>query len=192
MLAPRIAQQSDALAGLVIMAGAARPIEDLALEQSRYLTERDGTVTEEERAAVESLAEQVARIKDPDLAPDTPSAQLMGAPGSYWLDLRGYDPTKAAAGLDLPMLVLQSEHDYQVTMTDFARWKKALGGRDDVTLTSFPGLNHLMIASPTPTPTPSASSAAAGQGALGGPEDYRVPGHVDVAVVDAVAGFVQG
>jgi uncharacterized protein len=194
MLAPRIAQQAHGLAGLVIMAGAARPIEDLALEQSRYLTERDGTVTEEERAAVEALAEQVARIKDPDLAPDTPSTQLMGAPGSYWLDLRGYDPTKAAAGLDLPILVLQGERDYQVTMTDFARWKKALGGRDDVTLTSFPGLNHLMIASPTPTPTPTptASSAAAGQGALGGPEDYQVPGHVDVAVVDAIAGFVQG
>lgn len=189
MLAPRIAQQAHGLAGLVIMAGAARPIEDLALEQGRYLTERDGTVTEEERVAVEALAEQVARIKDPDLAPDTPSAQLMGAPGSYWLDLRGYDPTTAAAGLDLPMLVLQGEHDYQVTMTDFARWNTALGGRDDVTLTSFPGLNHLMIAAPTPTP--SASSAAAGQGALGGPEDYQVPGHVDVAVVDAIAGFVQ-
>ena len=43
------------------------------------------------------------------------------------------------------MLVLQGERDYQVP-EDFANWKAALGARPDVTLKSYPALNHLFIA----------------------------------------------
>lgn len=182
MLAPRIAEASDGVAGLVIMAGSARPLEDLILEQSRYLAERDGTVTAAEEEALAELAVQVEAIRDPGLDPSTPADQLLGVPASYWLDLRDHDPLATAAGLDLPMLVLQGERDYQVTMEDFALWEEALAGRDDVTFRSFPGLNHLMMA---------------GEGEVspegwGGPEEYDVPGHVAPEVVDAIAEFVLG
>jgi hypothetical protein len=36
----------------------------------------------------------------------------------------------------MAMLILQAERDYQVTMEDFAVWKKALAGRSNVTFCS--------------------------------------------------------
>ena len=65
-------------------------------------------------------------------------------PAKYWLDLRGYDPAKEASSLKKPMLFLQGERDYQVTMDDFARWKATLGARKDVKLKSYPKLNHFV------------------------------------------------
>ena len=186
MLAPRIAEQADRLAGLVILAGAARPLDELILEQTRYLSERDGNVTAEERSALDKVEEQVAAIRDPDLDASTPAANLLGVPASYWLDLRGYAAPEIAATLDVPILVLQGERDYQVTMADFALWKKALGTRDNVTLTSFPELNHLMMAAPAPT------SASPDTEGLSGPEEYEVAGHVDEAVIDAIASHIRG
>ncbi len=183
-LAPRIARASDALAGLVIVAGAARPLEDLILEQHTYLAQRDGTVTAQERAELDRVAEQVASIKDPALSSSTPAEELLGVPASYWLDLRGYDPAASAAELAQPILVLQGERDYQVTMADFALWSEALAGRGDVTLTAFPSLNHLMMDAPPRT------SASPGASELGGPEEYEVSGHVSRDVVEAIAAFV--
>ena len=186
MLAPRIAERADGLAGLVILAGAARPLEELILEQTRYLAERDGNLTAEERTTLNTVEEQVAAIRDPDLDASTPAADLLGVPGSYWLDLRSYQAPAVAATLDVPILVLQGERDYQVTMADFALWKKALGTRDDVTLTSFPDLNHLMMTAPATT------STTPGTQGLSGPEEYEVAGHVDEAVIDTIATHILG
>lgn len=186
MLAPRIAEQSDGLAGLVILAGAARPLEELILEQTRYLSERDGNVTAEEQSALNTVEEQVAAIRDPDLDASTPAADLLGVPASYWLDLRGYAAPAVAAMLDVPILALQGERDYQVTMADFALWMNALSTRDDVTLTSFPELNHLMMAATAPT------STGPGTQGLSGPEEYAVAGNVDEAVIDAIASHILG
>ncbi len=53
---------------------------------------------------------------------DTPSYDAkvgvpFGLPLSYWRDLRGYDQIATAAHLNIPMLIVQGERDYQVTMT---------------------------------------------------------------------------
>lgn len=171
MLAPRIADEADGVAGLVLLAGAARPLEELILEQSTYLAERDGTVTAEEEAELAELAAQIEALRAPGTT--SPAGELLGVPASYWLDLQTYDPTGVAARLDLPLLVLQGERDYQVTMTDFALWQDALAGRD-ATLRSFPGLNHLMMPGEGPS----------------GPEEYDVPGHVAPEVIDEIAAFL--
>ena len=76
---------------------------------------------------------------------------ISGAPASYWLDLRGYDPPSAATRVKPPMLILQGERDYQVTPEEFAKWKAALGSRRDVTFRSYPALNHLFIAGTGPS-----------------------------------------
>ena len=74
-----------------------------------------------------------------------------------------------------PMLVLQGERDFQVTRDDFARWKSALGSRADVTLRSYPALNHLFIAGSGPA----------------SPAEYEIPGHVAEEVVTDIANWVQ-
>jgi dienelactone hydrolase len=186
MLAPRVAGASDGVAGLVLMAAPARPLEELILEQTTYLAETDGTVTAEEEDALADVAAQVEAVRD--LGPGTAAGEVLGAPASYWLDLRDYRPAEVAAGLDLPMLVLQGERDYQVTMTDFGMWQEALAGAEDVAFRSFPELNHLMM-----TGEGDGEAAAHGDGAgLSGPEEYEVAGHVAQEVVEAIAAFILG
>jgi dienelactone hydrolase len=177
MLAPRIAQAAPDLAGLVIMAGAARRLEDAVLDQYTYLANLDGTVTADEQKRLDETREQVARVKDPSLSPDAPPDTLpLGIPAPYWLDLRGYEPARAAAGLPQPVLILQGERDYQVTMADFDLWRAALAGRDDVEMKSYGSLNHLFITGDGPS----------------SPDEYNEVGHVDAQVVRDIAGWIKG
>lgn len=174
MLAPRIAAAEPSIAGLVLLAAATKPLEQAIVEQTRYLVMLDGKISADEEttiAAVTKLAADVRALK----ASDPPIASAgISAPASYWLDLRGYDPPAAARGLKQPMLVLQGERDYQVTMEDQAAWQRAIGSRANVQLKSYPALNHLFIA---------------GAGASA-PAEYMRPGHVDEAVIRDIAAWI--
>jgi fermentation-respiration switch protein FrsA (DUF1100 family) len=175
MLAPRIGALDEELAGLIILAGNTRPLEDLILEQIAYLATLQASISEEEQAATDALREQVARVKDPDLSADTPSDQLLlGVPAGYWLDLRDYRPAELAATLPLPMLILQGGRDYQVTTADFEGWQAALADREDVTFQLYPDLNHLFME---------------GEG-MATPEEYQQPGNVAGVVIDDIAAWV--
>jgi dienelactone hydrolase len=176
MLIPRIAAANPSLAGVIVMAGAARPIEQAIVEQSKYIANLDGTVSPEEQAQIDAMAKNAEAIKALTAADGPAGKMVMGIPASYWLDLRGYDPPTAAAAVKTRMLVLQGERDYQVTMEEFARWKAALGSRADVTFHSYPALNHLFI-------------AGSGKSA---PAEYSVPGHVGEDVIRDIACWVGG
>jgi dienelactone hydrolase len=175
MLAPRIAAAEPSIAGLIVMAGATRRLEQAIVEQTRYLAMLDGTVTAEEEArltAVTKLAADVRTLKpsDPPLG-----APPISAPASYWIDLRDYDPPADATRINKPMLVLQGERDYQVTMDDLAAWRRALGSRANVQFKSYPALNHLFIAGSGPS----------------SPVEYNQAGHVDEAVVRDIAEWIK-
>ncbi|HZK24987.1 MAG TPA: alpha/beta fold hydrolase [Oscillospiraceae bacterium] len=176
MLAPRIgAAAEDKLAGLVILAGPTRPLEELILEQTKYLANADGSTTEQEAASIRQLEAQIVNIQDPNLSPSTPPTELFNAPASYWLDLRSYNPAETAKNLNLPMLILQGERDYQVTMTDFAKWQQTIGEQSGVQLKSYPGLNHLFIKGEQPSL----------------PAEYEEPGNVAQEVITDIATWLQ-
>jgi dienelactone hydrolase len=164
-LAPRIAEEDGKLAGLVILAGAARPMEDAVVDQAEYLG-----VSADNLKTVKAVAAKIKTLEPGD--EDSPP--VMGAPVAYWLDLKGYDPAALAKKLALPMLILQGDRDFQVTMKDFALWKAAVGANKAVTMRAYPALNHLFVA---------------GEGKSTEAE-YRKPGHVAPEVIDDIAKFV--
>jgi dienelactone hydrolase len=165
-VAPRIAEQDAKLAGIVLMAGNARPLEDLLVDQVTYMG-----ITGKQLENAKAIQANVKKLEKGD--EDSPS--LVGVPASYWLDLKGYDPAAAAKKLGIPMLILQGERDYQVTMADFALWKAALGSSKGVVIKSYPALNHLFVA---------------GEG-KSLPAEYSRPGHVAPAVIEEIAKFVK-
>jgi uncharacterized protein len=176
MLAPRIAAKSPDVAGLIILAGATRPMGELLLEQVEYVFGLDGQVSQDEHLSLKKTRELVAKMNDPNLSSETPSAELpFGVPASYWLDLRAYKPAEAAAQLDLPMLILQGGRDYQVTEADFAGWREAVGARDNVTLELMPSLNHLFM-------------VGVGKST---PNEYAIPGNVAEQAVQKIADWVK-
>lgn len=176
-LAPRIAKADPAIKGLVVLAGSTRALEDSLVAQLSYLATLDPNDAKL-ADAVEQAKHFKAAVENPALKPDDPVQVPFTSPipGSYFLDVRDYHPEKVAASLRIPMLVLQGERDYQVTVADdFAAWKAALGHKKNATLRTYPGLNHAFATGDGP---PS-------------PADYAKPGHVDQKVVDDIANWVS-
>jgi dienelactone hydrolase len=174
--APAVGEKAPDLAGLVLLAGNTRPLEDVYLEQILYFSSLKDKLTDEDKKELEKIRKQVKRAKEPNLSPDTPREELpLGMPAPYVIALRAYDQAATAAKLKMPMLVLQGERDYQVTMADFAGWKKALAGRKNVTFKSYPALNHLFME---------------GKG-KSRPEEYYKAGHVSKEVIDDVAAWMK-
>lgn len=171
-LGPRIAAQDGKLAGLIIMAGTARPLEEVIEEQIDYVTSLPGQ-TADAKAHAAKLKEELDQLKKPDPPKDL---VVMGMPSHYLLDLHGYDPTGEAAKLTIPILVLQGERDYQATMKDFGLWSKALDGHKNASEKSYPALNHLFQ-----TGTGKAT-----------PAEYQQEGHVAPEVVDDLAKWIAG
>jgi alpha-beta hydrolase superfamily lysophospholipase len=174
---PRIVEQDKAIAGLILLAGNTRPLEDLILDQMSYLYSLDKSSPNTHDGDLDNLKKEVERIKKLREAPAPGDSELyLGLPACYWLGLRHYDPAATAARLKQPMLILQGERDYQVTMDDFRGWGKALAVRKNVELKSYPGLNHLFM-------------EGVGKST---PAEYEKPGHVSPDVVNDVVKWVHG
>jgi hypothetical protein len=174
MLIPRIGTADPTIAGLIVLAGAARPLEEAIVAQTRYLAVADGTISPEEQQGIDRAAALAASVRA--LTPEDAKngRMISGAPASYWLDLRGYDPPSAAKQVKAPMLILQGERDYQVTPEEFVKWKAALGSRRDATFQSYATLNHLFIAGSGPSL----------------PAEYQTSGHVAENVIRDIATWI--
>ena len=73
------------------------------------------------------------------------NTQLSLLPAGYLDFDNQYSPTETARKLNIPMLVMQGESDYNVTMEDFNNWKTALKDHKNVVFKSYPKLNHLFF-----------------------------------------------
>ena len=176
MMAPRIAQRSSDVAGIIILAGLARPLEDAVWEQSTYLASLSGT-DEQAQAQLNELKRQVENIKQlgtPEFNDSIP--MLFDAPVEYWEFLRHYRPAAVAASLKCPVLVLQGERDYQVTMQDYGMWLSGLLTNRKAQLKSYPELNHIL---------------QEGKG-KSTPMEYQEARPVPAYVMEDIAGFIRG
>jgi dipeptidyl aminopeptidase/acylaminoacyl peptidase len=159
---PRIMQRDAKLAGVIVMAGNVRPLEELIVEQTEYILSRAGGGTPGQRSYLEKLK------KDP-------WSVMPNLPRTYREDLKDYHPAEEAKKIDMPMLILQGERDYQVSMKDFALWRAALDKRANVVYHSYPKLNHLFVA---------------GEG-KSEPAEYERPGHVSAEVIQDIAVWIE-
>ncbi|UJP65338.1 alpha/beta hydrolase [Mongoliitalea daihaiensis] len=137
MFAPRIASKSQ-VSGIIIMAGNSRPLEVLIVEQFEKLL--DGNPSKDR--VLDELKGKVANLDRLASGDKLADDELpLGQPAAYWKSLRAYDQVATAQSLSVPILLLQAEEDYQVTMDDFHGWKQAL---PQATTISYPNLDHLM------------------------------------------------
>lgn len=171
-LAPRIAASAPHRpAGLILLAGAVTPVEQLALAQVQHLAQTGKIPPEAAARQLEALRKAVALIESPQLEPGM-VVNFLGAPtpASYWLDLRSYHPAEVLAQLRVPTLILQAGADEQVPMHELELWRQALAGRPQVRFQVFPGLNHLFV---PVDPSPAAEA-----------------GHVARAVIETIAQWI--
>jgi len=173
MMIPRMGTEDKSIAGFISMAGSLRPLEDITLDQVHYLRSIKKNPSKADMQVFESLESGVKKIK---AFKEGDTGFIMGAPVSYWLDFKSYNWTGAAKTLEMPLLILQGERDYQITLEkDFALWKEILTGKHTVTFKSYTKLNHLFIE---------------GEGTPA-PDEYATPGHIAAYVIHDIAEWIN-
>ncbi len=139
-IARELEQAEKRARGFVMMAASPRSLDVLMREQYDFLYSLTPDLTEAQQAEKDAVFADLDRLKDLDaLAEDD---TVMGVYSAYWKWLASYDILQAAEEITSPVLLLQGEEDYQVTMVDFGIWKDAVGGKENWTLISYPGLTH--------------------------------------------------
>lgn len=143
-LAPRIAEQADGLAGIILVAALARPFEDAIVEQVTYISSlKDSSDSAKKQIAeIKKQADNTKKLGTSEFDDKIPL--LLDIPRSYWEFANAYKPVEVAVKLTLPMLILQGERDYQVTMEDFGLWRFGLLRNKNAFFKSYPKLNHIL------------------------------------------------
>ncbi len=180
-IARELEQQPVKARGFVMMAAPTRSLDVMARDQYEYLYSLMPEETEEQKtekdaflAEKEKVFSDLDKLKDLDAMADDDT--VLGIWKSYWKWLADYDVRQAAEEITQPVLLLQGEEDYQVTMEDFGAWKEMTGGRENWTLISYPGLIHPF------TPGKKEEGSAA----------YTRTEKVDGRVIGDIAGFING
>jgi fermentation-respiration switch protein FrsA (DUF1100 family) len=126
--------------------------------------------------AADKIKERIAFVNSKDFNVNSPKEKLFfNLSGYYWKSVLDYNPLQEIKKVKTPILILQGERDYQVTMKDFELWKSTLKNNNKATFISYPKLNHLFMS---------------GEG-ISDPKEYLTKGNVDAAVIEDIYNFVK-
>lgn len=135
------------IAGAVLLSGPSTSFADTLIDQQQELVKRikalgqDPAPYEQQAAVWNGIANLV---NDPQYTADHMPDSFPLSPAYWWFEQKNYKPAEMAQTQRIPMLILQGENDWQVTMKQFDGWKNALENRKDVEFKSYPRMNHLL------------------------------------------------
>lgn len=146
-LIPRIdaADTDDSIAGYISLAGSALSPAEVLPEQIDYILSVSSDSDADKEAYRRLYMTAYDKIMGLTEADRDGKTIILGAYPAYWLDIADYNPVESAKSVKEPMLFLQGEHDYQVTMENFSLWKNGLSYRDDVKFITYPDLSHTFV-----------------------------------------------
>jgi uncharacterized protein len=175
-VAPMIASIDGNVAGLIILAGGAQPLQWAIVRQVAYIADLDPGTAAAARPGIDALTRQAELVDSAELSPDTPASELpLGSPAAYWLSIRDYDPVSAAAQLTVPILLLQGARDYQATVVDdLALWQAGLEKHPGTTTHIYEAANHFFFPGSGPS----------------SPAEYGPGQHVDQQVILDIARWI--
>ena len=173
-LTPRIINKSNKVSKAIMLAGNARSLDKLIIEQYNYLYELNPT--EDLKSELGKLKNQISFLHSKKFNFNTSKENLpLNLSANYWQSILDYNPLKEVKKVKIPMLILQGERDYQVTMKDFELWKKSLDNNKKATFISYPKLNHLFITGDKKSQ----------------PKEYMIKGTVDEMAINDIFDFIQ-
>jgi fermentation-respiration switch protein FrsA (DUF1100 family) len=171
-LMPKIAEKAQA-SKYIFLAGNARPLQDLIVEQYEYLHSLDPSNVPAE--GVKKIKKQVAFLNSSQFNLNTPASELpLGLSAVYWKYLKDYNQLNEVIKIKTPMFFAQGGRDYQVTEKDFNLWKSTLKNNKTAVFKFYPSLGHLLI--------PGSEKPS--------PKDYEINGHVDEEFLKDLTQFI--
>lgn len=174
-LLPRIANKSNQIDKIILLAGNARPLDKLVMEQYEYQYKLNPTP--EMKDGLKKMEKQIETLNSKTFSLLTATEKLpLNLSAYYWKSLLDYDPIKEIQKATIPILILQGERDYQVSMKDFLLWKKSLKNNPKASFVSYSKLNHLFVTGEKPSE----------------PKEYAIKGKVEAIVINDIYNFITG
>lgn len=182
MLVPKIIEHdnNDTIAGAVILAGPAKPLEDVLFDQNKDSLQRlidsgqPDAVIEQGKQQVAALEQQISLLKDEKYSTSNIPQEFALGNAYWWYDFRNYYGGEIAKKQTSPLLILQGDNDFQVTGDHLDLWKQALSARDNVEYKLYPKLNHYFVQADQP------STGA----------EYNLPGNVSEEVIQNISEWI--
>ena len=179
MLAPRIDAEGGNFAGLILLAGSPRKLEEIIFDQTEAsLAKMKGFA----RKIVEKQSAKILGIFDGlyDLTDEEAKAKKCGGGTTayYFKEMGEHPAADYLLPLTKPVLIAQGEMDFQATAAkDFAAYQQLLKGKENVTFRLYEGLNHAFV------PAISGDITKAKQ-------EYNVERHIGEAVISDLADWI--
>ena len=151
IIAPIVAAQDSGLAGIVLMAGTATPLDSVLVEQAVAAAREaggDSASLAESRELVERVSRAVREGEDIESLDLPPALEQLAR--SKWLrEHVEHDPLATIRQVRVPVLIVNGGQDVQVTPEHARRLAAALSetGHPDFEVKIFPRLNHLFAVS---------------------------------------------
>ena len=143
IIAPILASRDHELAAIALMAGTARPLDEVIEDQIRHVLKLQGTSDEQ---VAEALREQRAAMAKIEAGEDPGVPGVQGGSAEWLRDHVLHDPAATIVGVDCPILILNGSKDFQVSADRDARALAAAldaAGKTNYRLEILPDLDHL-------------------------------------------------
>ena len=174
MLAPRIDAECVDFTWIVIMEGSPRCFSDILYDQNMAIVNTlTGADKTKGQSQVDALVSEFSSLKTMSDA-DAKKITMVGASGYYYKEMDEHPASDYLTKDTKPILILQGQKDFQISPTnDFGAFQTLLKGKLNVTLKSYPNLNHLFMPSITGTV-----------------DEYKTASHVDEIVLNDVTNWI--
>lgn len=180
MLAPRIDKEGGDFAGIIILAGSPRKLEEIMLDQNQDVLQSLNRflqwIAKKQVASFAAKLSNIYNLSDEEAK----STKILGKHvNAYYFKEMGEHPSpRYLKELTKPIYIMQGEKDFQVSIEkDFNGYKELLGDAPNVTYKTYPNLNHLFM--------PSVYGEI-----LKAKKEYKVPQHVDNQVIQDIAEWI--
>ncbi|TKC03656.1 alpha/beta fold hydrolase [Pedobacter frigoris] len=176
MLAPRMPLLAPDLKGIIMVAAPARKLSDMIVEQNKFLFSLMNDTTAAGKKQLDTIVAEYEKGKLTKLGTMKPDSIVAGLPAAYWIDLNVNNQVEAAKKISKQkVFIAHGENDYQVTATDYNIWKAALGTKKNVTLKSYPELNHMLSVHPEKST----------------PQQYQSPASVFDGLINDISAWIK-
>ena len=180
MLAPRIDAEGGNYAGLIIMAGSPRKLEEIILDQNEAaLRSTKGFINRIVKKQVSKFAamfDGMYKLSDAEAK----KRKMGGGTTLYYFKEMGEHAAPGYLSVcEKPILIMQGEKDFQATAhKDFAAYQQLLAGKENVTFRLYENLSHAFV------PSVYADIMKAKQ-------EYHVEQHIGENVIADIANWIR-
>lgn len=181
MLAPRIDAEGGNFAGLILMAGTPRKLEEVMIDQN------EAVLATSKGLMRWIMKKQVAKFKRMfdglyEMSDDAAKKKKMGGGTTlyYFKEMGEHVSAEYLKNLEKPILVLQGEKDFQATAAvDYAAYRELLQGKSNVTFRLYEDLNHAFV--------PSLYDDI-----MKAKQEYGIERHIGEDVINDIADWIKG